>query len=239
MESSQISIENRNLARRKAESESKGWIRLALLFIIVVLVKGLLIACATLLFSKDEPQCQQSNTACEKNERDISQLREDLQKLTALLHNVTTDSKCQLCPQQWHWFWGHCYFFSVGLEKNRQWAESMEYCREHNASLAVIQDVTEMGFILGHMMTFSEMPFLWLGLTDFQEEGMWIWQDGTPLHKHRFIKMQWDSEQRDCADLRGGGSVFASDCKVYGPWLCKKPMGPAMELPPTSFSMTV
>ncbi|KAL7869486.1 hypothetical protein AOLI_G00134740 [Acnodon oligacanthus] len=207
----------------------KVWMRLALLFTVVLLVKALLITCATFLLRMDVSEDLQSNITCERNnstEIEILQLREDLQKLTAMLHHTTKDSRCQLCPKRWHWFWGHCYFFSVGLEKDRKWTESVNYCREHNASLAVIQDATEMQFVLGHMMTFSEMPFLWLGLTDSQEEGVWIWQNGTSFHKHSFIKLQWNSEERDCADLRGNGNVFAADCKVYGPWLCKKTMEP-------------
>lgn len=34
--------------------------------------------------------------------------------------------------------------------------------------------------------------------------------------------MQWDSDDRDCADLRGGGTLFAADCEEYGPWACKR-----------------
>ncbi|XP_017557723.1 CD209 antigen-like protein C isoform X1 [Pygocentrus nattereri] len=233
----QISSEYRaDSTRAKAEREpnmgkrtDKVWMRLALLFTVVLLVKALLFTCATFLLRMDVSEDLQSNRTCERNnstEIEILQLREDLQKLTTLLHHATKDSRCQLCPKQWHWLWGHCYFFSVGLEKDRKWAESVDYCREHNASLAVIQDATEMQFILGQMMTFSEMPFLWLGLTDSQEEGVWIWQDGTSFHEHSFIKLQWDSEERDCADLRGNGSVFAANCKVYGPWLCEKTMEP-------------
>uniref|UniRef100_A0A3B1JNI2 Natural killer cells antigen CD94-like n=1 Tax=Astyanax mexicanus TaxID=7994 RepID=A0A3B1JNI2_ASTMX len=242
MESSQIGLENINITGNKAGRQTKAgkvpggvWIRLALLFCIVLLAKGLLITCATFLLSLDLPHCLQSNRTCEKTEREILLLR--VKKLTALLHSVTKDSRCQLCPERWLWFWGHCYFFSAGLEKNRRWAESEEFCREHNASLAIIQDVTEMEFIVEHMRTYQEMPFLWLGLTYSQEEDMWIWQDGTPLHNYTFINMQWDSGQWDCADLRGDGSVFAGDCKVYGPWLCEKPVDPDEIPSPTSINI--
>ena len=36
------------------------------------------------------------------------------------------------------------------------------------------------------------------------------------------VTVQWDTNHRDCADLRGGGSLFAADCDAYGPWACKK-----------------
>ncbi|XP_053495166.1 C-type lectin domain family 4 member M-like [Ictalurus furcatus] len=177
-----------------------------------------------------------TNPVCVSNKSrdgEKSQLHAEIQRLTMLLHNITTvcslghvDPRCQLCPKRWHMFKGHCYFISAGLEEDRKWAESLEYCVQHNASLAIIQHEAEMEFIVNQLSRFSETPFLWLGLTDAQVEGVWAWQDGTLLQNHRFIKVQWDSEHRDCADLRGDGSVFACDCESYGPWLCAKPMEP-------------
>uniref|UniRef100_A0A3P9PDA1 C-type lectin domain-containing protein n=1 Tax=Poecilia reticulata TaxID=8081 RepID=A0A3P9PDA1_POERE len=45
------------------------------------------------------------------------------------------DSRCRLCPEGWLWWRRHCYFFSVGLQENRRWKESAEFCLEHNSSL--------------------------------------------------------------------------------------------------------
>ncbi|XP_026771708.1 CD209 antigen-like protein E [Pangasianodon hypophthalmus] len=208
------------------------WMRLVLLFITIMVIKGLLITSANFLLrvSAGESGELKANLVCvsdQSRDREKLQLHAEIQRLTTLLHNITTDSRCQLCPKRWHRFMGHCYFISAGLEKDLKWAESVEYCAEHNASLAIIQQEAEMEFILSEVSRFSETPFLWLGLTDAQVEGVWTWQDGTLLQNNRFIKVQWDSEHRDCADLRGEGSVFASDCKSHGPWLCEK----SMELP--------
>lgn len=54
------------------------------------------------------------------------------------------DSRCRLCPDGWLWWRSRCYFFSVGLQEDRQWNESAEFCRKHNSSLAVIKDSAEM-----------------------------------------------------------------------------------------------
>lgn len=204
---------------------------LALLFITIVAVKGLLITTATFLLrvNAGESGDLKTNPVCvsdKSRDGEKSQLHAEIQRLTVLLHNITTNPRCQLCPKRWHMFKGHCYFISAGLEEDRKWAESLEYCVQHNASLAIIQHEAEMEFIVNQLSRFSETPFLWLGLTDAQVEGVWAWQDGTLLQNHRFIKVQWDSEHRDCADLRGDGSVFACDCESYGPWLCAKPMEP-------------
>ncbi|KAK2866716.1 hypothetical protein Q7C36_002772 [Tachysurus vachellii] len=184
------------------KGSARPWMNLVLVFIIIVVMKGLLITSAHFLLSVNVGQ---SVHPVGLNDRSADgeklQLHAEIQRLTALLHNITS-----------------------GLEEDRKWAESVEYCAKHNASLAIIQYEAEMEFIVSQMRRFSETPFVWIGLSDAQEEGVWAWLDGTLLQDHRFIKVQWDSKHRDCADLRGDGSVFASDCESYGPWLCEKPM---------------
>ncbi|XP_030609706.1 CD209 antigen-like protein E isoform X2 [Archocentrus centrarchus] len=143
--------------------------------------------------------------------------------ITGLLFSfILFDSRCSLCPDNWLWWMGHCYFFSVGLQENRQWNESSEFCQQHNSSLVVIKDSAEMDFIQGVMTKFSQIPFLWMGLTDAEREGQWLWGDGTDIQHYMPVMVEWDSDHRDCADLRGGGSLFAADCEEYGPWACKK-----------------
>ncbi|XP_039865744.1 CD209 antigen-like protein C isoform X2 [Simochromis diagramma] len=149
---------------------------------------------------------------CQKQQRDVN----------LMLHTVTQDSRCRLCPEKWLWWMGRCYFFSVGLQENRQWNESAEFCRRHNSSLVVIEDSAEMDFIQGVMRNFSQVPFLWVGLTDAKQEGQWLWGDGRAVQHYMQVMVEWDSDHRDCADLRGGTSLFAADCEEYGPWACKK-----------------
>lgn len=57
---------------------------------------------------------------------------------------MCVDSRCGVCPVRWLWWRSRCYFFSVGLEENRQWNASAEFCQGHNSSLVVIEDSAEM-----------------------------------------------------------------------------------------------
>ncbi|XP_034531959.1 CD209 antigen-like protein E isoform X2 [Notolabrus celidotus] len=116
--------------------------------------------------------------------RQLQQCQKERHDLTLMLRAATQDPRCSLCPDGWLWWRGHCYFFSVGLQENLQWNGSAEFCWEHDSSLAVIKDSAEMEFIQGVMKSFPKFPFLWVGLTDSQQEGHWLWSDGTNIQDY-------------------------------------------------------
>ncbi|XP_064184896.1 CD209 antigen-like protein E [Anguilla rostrata] len=201
--------------------------RVAILLLCLVLAEGLLLALAvSSMFPVAAPGLEQTagddGKATEAMEL-MSQCQADLRTMSLLLLNISQDARCQLCPEKWLWSWGSCYFFSVGLEDDRKWDESMEFCEEYNASLAVIEDHREMEFIQGKMRVYQQMEFLWVGLTDSLKEGHWVWQNGNPHQKQSLLEVQWNTEHRDCADVREDGSLFAVSCDAYGAWVCEKP----------------
>ncbi|XP_071765579.2 natural killer cells antigen CD94-like [Centroberyx gerrardi] len=198
-------------------------VRVAVSLAAVILVTGLVLTLALLTMRTAAAETDQTaNSSGQELRKHLQQCQEDCRDLNLVLHTVTRDSRCGVCPERWFWWNGHCYFFSVGLEENLQWDESAEFCQRHNSSLAVITDRSEMEFIQGVMRTFPYFPFLWVGLTDSKEEGRWLWRDGAEIQHYMPAKVEWDGEDRDCADLRGGGSLFAADCEAYGPWACKR-----------------
>ncbi|XP_076581543.1 natural killer cells antigen CD94-like [Chaetodon auriga] len=184
-----------------------------------ILVMGLLLG--LMLFAAPQED-QTSEASAEELMERLQRCQKEHRELNLMLLAVTQDSRCRLCPDGWLWRRSRCYFFSVGLQENRRWNESVEFCRQHNSSLAVIKDSAEMDFIQGVMREFPQFPFLWVGLTDAEHEGLWLWGDGTDVQHYMPLAVQWDADHRDCADLRGGGSLFANSCEDYGPWVCKR-----------------
>ncbi|XP_036404347.1 killer cell lectin-like receptor subfamily G member 1, partial [Megalops cyprinoides] len=166
----------------------------------------------------------------------LSECRAELRATSLLLHRISQDWRCQLCPGGWLWSRGSCYYFSVGLQEDRKWNESAAFCQQHDAHLAVIRDHREMEVIQAQMGTYEPMAFLWVGLTDRLEEGQWVWEDGQPHQDHTLSEVQWNSEERDCADIRGDGSLFASSCEAHGPWVCEKPWNPRKPSSPASLA---
>ncbi|KAK2899809.1 CD209 antigen-like protein E [Channa argus] len=189
----------------------------------MILVTGVFLALVLCMVWRAAADVDQTlKTSGEQLTEQLPQCHKEQHDLNPVLHTATRDPRCSLCPGSWLWWSGHCYFFSVGLQENRQWGESVEFCQLHNSSLAVIKDSAEMKFIQAVMQRFPRFPFLWVGLTDSQEEGQWLWLDRMDVQHYMPVTVQWDADHRDCADLRGGGSVFAADCDAYGPWVCKR-----------------
>ncbi|XP_041821445.1 natural killer cells antigen CD94-like [Chelmon rostratus] len=183
-----------------------------------ILLMGLLLHLVVLAPEVDQPSEASAQELMERLQR----CHKEQHDLNLMLHAVTQDSRCSLCPGGWLWWRSRCYFFSVGLQENRRWNESAEFCQQHDSSLAVIKDAAEMDFIQGVMRKFPQFPFLWLGLTDVEQEGLWLWGDRRDVQHYMPLTVQWDADHRDCADLRAGGSLFANSCEDYGPWVCKR-----------------
>ncbi|XP_056882165.1 CD209 antigen-like protein C isoform X2 [Takifugu flavidus] len=144
-------------------------------------------------------------------------------ELDPMLPMTSQDPRCSRCPAGWLWRKERCYFFSsVRLWENLNWNESAEFCWRHNSSLVVLEDPAEMDFLQCVMKKYPNFTFPWVGLTDTQQEGHWVWMDGSDLQRNMPLMVEWDSNDADCADLRGEKSLFAVSCDSYGPWVCKK-----------------
>nr|XP_019951062.1 PREDICTED: CD209 antigen-like protein E [Paralichthys olivaceus] len=152
---------------------------------IIIVTTGLLLSVVLLATWRAAPEAHRTPTTSEEElvER-LQQCRTERHDLDLMLQAIAQDSRCRLCPGGWLWWRRHCYFFSVGLEENRQWNGSAEFCLGHNSSLAVIKTTAEMDFIQGVIGRFPRFPFLWVGLTDAQQEGRWLWGDGKDVEHY-------------------------------------------------------
>ncbi|KAL4631477.1 C-type lectin domain family 12 member B-like isoform X1 [Arapaima gigas] len=187
--------------------------QVAFLLAAVALTKGLMLAvavsCKSLLYGlRMAPQEKELNAA-----EQLAQCQVDLNTTAKLLSAVsvqletTQEEMCRLCPPAWSCYKTHCYFFSAGREEVHTWNESIQFCRQWEASLAVIEDLQEMEFIQAEMRMFPLPQFLWVGLTDSIQEDLWVWQDRI-LHQDLALpSVQWNTDHRDCADVRGACSL--------------------------------
>ncbi|XP_034544168.1 CD209 antigen-like protein C [Notolabrus celidotus] len=124
------------------------------------------------------------------------------------------------CPKGWLMFASSCYYIS---SQQRNWDNSRKDCLQRDADLVIINSRQEQAFLMGFTMA------AWVGMTDREEEGTWVWVDGTRVQKK---KLQWALGQpdgafggEDCGDLRTmidfiGLNDF--NCSARSQWICEK-----------------
>ncbi|KAJ8256380.1 hypothetical protein COCON_G00185320 [Conger conger] len=82
---------------------------------------------------------------------------------------------CKPCPQGWEQFSSKCYYFST---EGKSWMNSRRDCVRQGADLVIIESQEEQEFITKYTQDFN-----WIGLSDSETEGTWLWVDGTFLQK--------------------------------------------------------
>ena len=95
---------------------------------------------------------------------------------------MTTSDQTFECPEGWGRFDSSCYWL-VFDEVN--WVEAQHGCSELHpgAHLASSGSELENDFIASSLYTSNVREFfLWLGGTDFEQEGNWTWTDSTPFN---------------------------------------------------------
>ena len=80
------------------------------------------------------------------------------------------------CPMFWFSFNGRCYKY---VATRKTWADAELHCVSEKANLVSIHSLEEHNFIKSLIKNFDHAEgFTWIGLSDTQKEGGWMWSDG-------------------------------------------------------------
>uniref|UniRef100_A0A3B4TW07 CD209 antigen-like n=1 Tax=Seriola dumerili TaxID=41447 RepID=A0A3B4TW07_SERDU len=144
---------------------------------------------------------------------DRDQLQDRAERLKVKLRGVP-------CKLGWKKFDISCYFIST---MKRNWTESRKSCKAQGTDLVVIESREEQVFVNGVL---KKGQNAWIGLTDKQKEGNWMWVDGTPL-----ITKFWQIGQpnsyngnQDCAEIVQDTSLGEwndDGCFAEQIWICE------------------
>uniref|UniRef100_A0A8C6SA06 C-type lectin domain-containing protein n=1 Tax=Neogobius melanostomus TaxID=47308 RepID=A0A8C6SA06_9GOBI len=87
------------------------------------------------------------------------------------------------CDEDWELHGTKCYYFSP-LSAKLPWKESRKMCQRLKGDLVKIESREEQEFLDGKLQTemIHEEDKFWIGLTDSEAEGQWVWTDGSPLN---------------------------------------------------------
>ncbi|XP_040909696.1 C-type mannose receptor 2-like [Toxotes jaculatrix] len=80
------------------------------------------------------------------------------------------------CPMFWFSFNGRCYKY---IATRMSWADAELHCVSERANLVSIHSLDEQNFVKSLIKSFDPAQgFTWIGLSDTQKEGRWMWSDG-------------------------------------------------------------
>ncbi|KAJ8353080.1 hypothetical protein AAFF_G00110570, partial [Aldrovandia affinis] len=85
---------------------------------------------------------------------------------------------CRPCPEGWKQRNSTCYYFSI---ESKIWQGSRSDCLKQGADLVIIESEGEWEFISKH----TRGDYYWIGLSDSETDGTWLWVDGTPLQEDK------------------------------------------------------
>ncbi|XP_054483613.1 CD209 antigen-like protein E [Anoplopoma fimbria] len=157
---------------------------------------------------------------------DLSTIKANLTKVTKVMERLQLSSQQKKsCPAGWILFSSSCYLLS---EESASWDESRQDCRDKGSDLVIVDTLEEQEFLSSIIRKLT-----WIGLSDRDNEGTWIWIDGTPLSD---TVKYWNepnnggghpqSGEQDCVQIvvrrnpRGNWNDLR--CDKSRQWICEK-----------------
>ncbi|NWY61894.1 CLC2E protein, partial [Chionis minor] len=119
---------------------------------------------------------------------------------------------CFRCPFDWIGYRGKCYYFSENWSKGN-WTTSRDNCSALGASLAVLDSVEDLSFV----MRYKGISEPWIGLSREDEEQPWKW-----VNHSRFSQLFQIGGSGLCTYLADDG-LSSSRCGAERSWVCNKP----------------
>ncbi|XP_018109142.2 hepatic lectin isoform X2 [Xenopus laevis] len=169
-------------------------------------------------------KASKSETSKDDKSRDYSELKNNVSVLFYKLKLLEETSQRSNCDSGWKEFNGSCYYFS---KNTMDWNKARDLCLKRESDLVVITSENEQDFL--HETT--QDGRYWIGLSDTDEEGIWIWVDGTDYETtYKFWKEGEPNDHlknEDCAHMWTHGEWNDVPCTYsYCFAICEKRIPP-------------
>ncbi|KAK1879916.1 Lactose-binding lectin l-2 [Dissostichus eleginoides] len=126
------------------------------------------------------------------------------------------------CPMFWTFFNGRCYKY---ISTRLTWADAELHCVSLGGNLVSIRSQEEENFVGSVIKNFDPARgYTWIGLSDTQKEGRWMWSDGCAARFFFWSTGQPDNHRgrEDCVGTNYGPVNKWNDfrCSVTIPSVC-------------------
>ncbi|KAM8728791.1 C-type lectin-like [Acanthopagrus schlegelii] len=126
------------------------------------------------------------------------------------------------CPAFWYNFNGRCYKY---VSTHLTWADAELQCVSQGANLVSIHSPEENEFVKFLIKNFdSAQGNTWIGLSDTQKEGGWMWSDGCAVDFIFWLPGQPDNYHgnENCGHFWAGNTLKWNDfpCHLTLPSVC-------------------
>ncbi|XP_041634975.1 galactose-specific lectin nattectin-like [Cheilinus undulatus] len=127
------------------------------------------------------------------------------------------------CPGGWSLYNNRCFLY---VHATMTWAYAERNCQARGGNLASVHSFSEYRFIQGMIYRRTNgYPSTWLGGSDAQHEGVWLWSDGS-----RFSNINWcpgepnNDRSQHCLQMNYGGQRCWDDLWCWGhrPFVCAR-----------------
>lgn len=166
------------------------------------------------LLQDDDLQWEDAVTACKAKGGDLVSIQSysEQEEVFALINSGPP------CPENFIEDSGICVFVSPYL---LTWAEARSSCLEAGSDLFMVKSAADQAILKRYLLEGEE---LWLGGTDEQDEGSWVWVDGTPFMYFNWEEGNIDTDGENCALNRGETNHWVSrNCSEIHAYVCSRP----------------
>ncbi|XP_070775848.1 CD209 antigen-like protein E [Enoplosus armatus] len=181
-------------------------------------------------------QLEQNKTISDDLQGQLETLQ--LQKTTLQSETSDTLESCGRCLPGWSLFNTSCYFHSKSAPSPlKNWSDSRADCISRGANLTVIDNWEEQLNLFEYLpkLDRSIRPWwgrnggVWIGLTDIQTEGHWVWLNNVTLQDTGYWiegePNNYGTLGEDCAALMNINNPretwFDASCQGIKEWLCE------------------
>ncbi|XP_028286128.1 C-type lectin domain family 4 member M-like [Parambassis ranga] len=144
---------------------------------------------STVLINQRQEAAEQERSRMEEMklmEADLNSTKEAYHCLDfycPVVNHKTKERICRQCPYSWKLFQAKCYYFS---SRTLTWSSSRAWCQTQGGDLLIVNSKLEQIFVFESSLALqqsssSSSSRLWIGLTDAEVEGQWLWVDSSEV----------------------------------------------------------